>query len=64
MKRVLDGEEGPRRDVVLMNASAAIVAGDAAPDWTAAMEKARQSIDSGAARSKLDELVRCSKAEG
>ena len=64
LKRVLEGEEGPRRDVVLVNASAAIVAGDAAQDWTQAMEKARQSIDSGAARSKLDELVRYSNAEG
>ncbi len=62
LKRVLDGEEGPRRDVVLVNASAAIVAGDAARDWTQAMEKARESIDSGGARSKLNELVRASHA--
>ena len=64
LKAVLDGAEGPRGDVVLINAAAAILVGDAAPDWTAAMEKARQSIDSGAARSKLDELVRRTNAEG
>ncbi|MCH8204068.1 MAG: anthranilate phosphoribosyltransferase [Candidatus Hydrogenedentes bacterium] len=64
LKAVLDGEEGPRRDVVLINAAAAILVGDAAPDWTAAMGKARQSIDSGGARAKLDGLVLRSKAEG
>ncbi len=64
LKRVLDGEEGPRRDITLVNASAAIMAGDAAADWTEAMAKARQSVDSGAARTKLDELVRRSNAEG
>lgn len=58
LKGVLSGEEGPRRDVVLVNAAAALVVGDAAPDWMSGMLKARQSIDSGAARSKLDELVR------
>ena len=63
LKRVLDGEEGPCRDVVLVNASAAIVVGGAAHDWTEAMEKARQSIDGGSARVKLDELIRHSKAE-
>lgn len=60
---VLDGAEGPRRDIVLMNAAAAIIAGDAATDWAHGMEMARQSLDSGAARSRLDELVRHSNTK-
>ena len=62
LKAVLDGEEGPRRDVVLVNAAAALVVGEAAPDWTKGMAIARESIDSGAARAKLDNLIRLSQA--
>ena len=64
LKAVLAGEEGPRRDVVLVNAAAALIVGDISPDWTTGMLMARESIDGGAARSKLDELVRVSNAGG
>lgn len=62
LKGVLGGEEGPRRDVVLVNAAAALVVAEAAPDWTQGMLMARESIDGGAAQSKLDNLIRLSQA--
>lgn len=58
LKDVLDGKPGPPRDIVLMNAAAAIVAGGLAEDWEGGMACARDSIDSGAAREKLDALVK------
>ena len=57
IRAVLDGEAGPRRDIVLMNASAALVAGGRGRDLKEGVAVAAQSIDSGAARGKLDALV-------
>jgi anthranilate phosphoribosyltransferase len=54
--RVLEGEPGPKRDVVLLNAAAAILASDLAPDYASAIEAARASIDSGAALRVLEKL--------
>jgi anthranilate phosphoribosyltransferase len=54
--RVLEGADGPARDVVVLNAAAAIVVGGA-PDLATAIERARESIDSGAAHDVLDQLV-------
>ncbi len=54
---VLSGEPGPRRDVVLLNASAALVAGGMAEDLSDGLDIAAQSIDSGAAQGRLHELV-------
>ena len=53
---VLRGESGPRRDVVVLNAAAAIVAGGAATTWEEAVRVAEESIDSGAALRKVEEL--------
>jgi anthranilate phosphoribosyltransferase len=53
---VLEGEPGPARDIVLMNAALALIAASGVPDFREAMGKARESIDSGAARSKLNQL--------
>lgn len=55
---VLSGERGPRRDVVILNAALAFVVADAAPDMRAGIVLAEKSIDSGAARGKLEALVR------
>ena len=57
VREILDGQTGPHRDVVLVNAAAALLLAHKAPDVRAAVELARESIDSGAARSKLEELV-------
>jgi anthranilate phosphoribosyltransferase len=56
IESVLKGEKGARRDVVLMNASAAIVAGGVASTLKEGIRAAEQSIDSGAALKKLNEL--------
>jgi len=62
LRAVLSGETGPRRDIVLMNAAAAIRAADPAVDWKAGVELGRKSIDSGAALEKLASLVRFTNA--
>jgi anthranilate phosphoribosyltransferase len=61
IRAVLDGEAGPRRDIVLMNASAALVAGGRARDLKEGVAVATQSIDSRAARGKLDALIALSR---
>jgi anthranilate phosphoribosyltransferase len=53
IEAVLRGESGPRRDVVLMNAAIAILAGEGARTLEEAMKVAAASIDSGAAAGKL-----------
>ena len=62
LREVLDGREGPQRDVVLLNAAAAMVVGGLAEDITAGLEVARASIDSGKARQALDRLVEVSNS--
>jgi anthranilate phosphoribosyltransferase len=61
VESILKGETGPRRDVVLLNAAAAIVAGGAASTLQEGVAVAARSIDSGAARKKLDELRESSR---
>jgi len=55
--KLLEGEKSPRRDIVLMNAAAALVAAGRADSLADAMPMAIQSIDTGAARAKLGALV-------
>jgi anthranilate phosphoribosyltransferase len=61
IRALLEGEPGPRRDIVLMNAAAALVAGGRARDLKDGVGLAAQSIDSGAARDKLQALVALSQ---
>jgi anthranilate phosphoribosyltransferase len=58
VREILGGEKSPRRDIVLMNAAAALVAADKADHLREAAEIAATSIDSGSATQKLDALVR------
>lgn len=58
---ILAGELGPRRDVVLLNAAAALVVCDAAADLTEALARAAAAIDSGAAAATLAALVESSR---
>jgi anthranilate phosphoribosyltransferase len=53
---ILNGERGPRRDVVLMNAALALVAAEKASGFVEGAELAARSIDSGSARTKLRQL--------
>ncbi|GAB4288717.1 MAG: hypothetical protein Kow0067_14400 [Coriobacteriia bacterium] len=57
MRAVLGGEHAGARDVVLMNAAAALVAAGAADDFAAGVVLARASIDTGAALGRLEALV-------
>ena len=62
IRDVLAGNESTRKDVVLLNAAAGLVAGGKAETLRAGMEMARESIGSGAARAKLDRLVHLSQS--
>jgi anthranilate phosphoribosyltransferase len=53
---ILNGETGPRRDIVLLNSGAALVVAGLASDFKHGIELSRSSIDSGAALSKLNAL--------
>ena len=53
---ILKGDTGPKRDIVLLNAAAAIVAGGKAADIAAGLAVAAESIDSGRALEKLEGL--------
>ncbi len=64
LKSILSGEQGPRRDIVLLNAAAAIVAGGRAADFKAGIARAAESIDSGSAQEKLDTLIAFTTAGG
>jgi anthranilate phosphoribosyltransferase len=57
IRRILGGEPGPRRDIVLINAAAALVVGAKARDLKEGVAMALQSVDSGAAARKLSALV-------
>ena len=54
---VLKGAEGPARDIALLNAAAAIVAGDKASDLREGIQVAAEAIDSGRAMAKLEALI-------
>lgn len=65
--RLLDGERGPVRDAVLLNSAAALVAldpgtGTLAEQLRAGMDRAAESIDSGAAKRTLERWVAASNA--
>lgn len=55
---VLNGADGPKRDIVLLNAAAALLASDKSKDYKEALELAAYSIDSGKALEKVNKLVK------
>ena len=61
-RAVLAGERGPRRDLVLLNAGAAIYVGGRAASLGEGVEKAAEAVDDGAARELLDRLVAATAA--
>ena len=61
VRAVLGGRSGPARDIVLMNAAAALVAAGMAESLEAGVRMAAESIDSGASARKLDDLVAVSQ---
>lgn len=62
LQSIFAGETGPRRDIVLVNAAAALVAAGIATDFCAGIERAALAIDSGAVQRTLAALVEFGKA--
>ncbi|MDQ6692433.1 MAG: anthranilate phosphoribosyltransferase, partial [Candidatus Dormibacteraeota bacterium] len=62
IRSILAGEVGPRRDVVLLNAAAALIAAGKTDDWRQALGLAADSLDSKRAAGVLDRLVSVSQA--
>jgi anthranilate phosphoribosyltransferase len=62
IRRILEGEAGPPRDIVVINAAAALVAAGASENFRDAADVARAAIDSGKARKALANLKAFTKA--
>ena len=62
LRGVLDNCPGPARDIVILNAGVALYAANVADSMQAGIGLARAALESGAARAKLDELVRVAGA--
>lgn len=63
-KTIFKGEKGVKRDIVLINSSAALVASEIAEDLTEGIKMAEESIDSGKANEKLNELIEFTRDNG
>ena len=61
---ILDGESGPKRDVVLLNSAASLVVAGLAPDIESGVKMAADSIDSGKAKERLGELKKFAALKG
>jgi anthranilate phosphoribosyltransferase len=59
---ILNGEKGPRRDIVLMNSAVALIAAGKIEDFKTALNMAKDAIDSGRASKKLEEVKRVSNS--
>ena len=57
LRRLLDGESGPYRDIVALNAAASLVVAGEAPSLKDGVQMAGDAIASGAAKAALDKLV-------
>ena len=57
VRDILDGEKGPKRDMVLLNGASAFMVAGLDGDMKEGLERAKDSIDSGRARAKLDALI-------
>lgn len=62
IKAVFEGQTGPARDIVVLNAGAAIYAADIADSFAQGVEMAAKAIDSGAASQKLNALIVTSRS--
>ena len=64
VRGVLAGDPGPRRDLTLLNAAAAIYVGGLAADLGEGVAKAAEAIDSGAAGNVLERLIAATAGDG
>jgi len=62
VREVLDGREGPDRDVVVLNSAAGLIAAGVVPGFAEGISLAKESLDSGRARSALTRLVEVSNS--
>ncbi len=62
IRRIFAGEPGPRRDIVIVNAAAALVAADVAENFLDGTRRAGAALSSGAAEEKLSALAAFTKA--
>jgi anthranilate phosphoribosyltransferase len=62
IRRVLGGQTGRHRDIVVLNAAAGLVVGGAVADLSEGLEQAEAALDDGRALAALDALVRVSQA--
>ena len=60
--QVLNGNEGPKSDIIVLNAAAGLVVAGIASDLIDGIERARSSIVSGAAKSKMQDLRNFTKS--
>jgi anthranilate phosphoribosyltransferase len=58
LRRILNGEHGPKRDIVLMNTAAALLAGDMVQTLEEGVLLAEKALDSGRAMEKLERLIK------
>jgi len=64
LSNILNGkEDGPRKDIVILNAAAAVIAGGLADDFTSAIELAEASVGDGKALASLEKLIEVSNSE-
>lgn len=63
-RNILNGEKGPKRNVVLINAAAALVAAGQAKDLKQGIRMAERAIDDGAATQKMEALIKFSQENG
>ncbi|MDH3358419.1 MAG: anthranilate phosphoribosyltransferase [Desulfobacteraceae bacterium] len=63
-RNILNGEKGPKRNVVLINAAAALVAAGQAEDFKQGIRMAETAIDDGTAAKKMEALIKYSQENG
>jgi anthranilate phosphoribosyltransferase len=64
LRGVLSGEAGPRRDIALLNAAAALVIAGACTDLAHGLAEAADAIDTGRATQTLETLIRSTNEPG
>ena len=64
LRQILRGEQGPRRDVVLINAGAVLYLAGRAKSMAEGVRRAADAVDSGKAADKLAEMIRFSRGAG
>jgi anthranilate phosphoribosyltransferase len=64
MRELLDGAGGPVRDYVLLNSAGVFLVGDLVTNILDGVQLAAQTLDSGAAKDRLESMIEVSQAGG